>query len=71
MKRMKKNFNVLMSEEAKVFIKSLDPKVQKKVAYNIQKSREVNDKRLLKKLTNEIWEFRTRYGKLQVRLLAF
>lgn len=68
---MRQNFDVLLSDEAKAFIKSLDLKVQKKIAYNIQKSREVNDSRLLKKLTEEIWEFRTRYEKLQIRLLAF
>ncbi len=68
---MKKKFDVLISEEAKNFILSLDIKIQEKIAYNIQKSREVNDSRLLKKLTKEIWEFRTRYGQTQVRLLAF
>lgn len=68
---MGKNFDVLLSDEAKRFIKSLDIKLQKKITYNIQKSREVNDVRILKKLTNEIWEFRTRYDKQQIRLLAF
>ena len=68
---MKKNFDVLLSDEAKTFLKSLDLKVQKKIAYNIQKSREVNDPRILKKLNEEIWEFRTRYQNLQIRLLAF
>jgi len=68
---MSKNFQVLLSEEVKTFIKSLDLKIQKKVAYNIQKAREVNDSKVLKKLTEEIWEFRTRYDKQQIRLLAF
>ena len=68
---MSKNFEVLLSDEAKTFIKSLDIKLQKKVAYNIQKSREVNDTKILKKVTDEIWEFRTRYDKKQIRLLAF
>lgn len=36
-----------------------------------QKSREINDTNILKKLTDEIWEFRTRYDKQQIRLLAF
>ncbi len=49
----------------------MEIKLQKKVAYNIQKSREVNNPKILKKLTEEIWEFRTRYGKQQIRLLAF
>lgn len=68
---MSKNFEVLLSDETKEFIESLDIKLQKKVAYNIQKSREVNDSKILKKLTDEIWEFRTRYDKQQIRLLAF
>lgn len=68
---MGQKFDVLLSKETKEFIKSLDKKLQKKVAYNIQKSREVNDIRILKKLTEEIWEFRTRFDKQQVRLLAF
>lgn len=68
---MNKNFDVLISEEAKSFIKSLDVKIQMKITYNIQKSREVTDNKLLKKLTDEIWEFRTRYDAQQIRLLAF
>lgn len=68
---MSKKFDVLLSVEAKKFIKSLDIKLQKKVAYNIQKSREVNDPKIFKKLTNEIWEFRTRFDKHQIRLFAF
>lgn len=68
---MSRNFDVLLSDEAKAFIKSLDIKLQKKVTYNIQKSREVNDPKILKKLTDEIWEFKTRYDKHQIRLLAF
>ena len=52
---MSKNFQVLLTDEAKSFIQSLDKKLQKKVAYNIQKSREVNDSKVLKKLTGDIW----------------
>jgi phage-related protein len=68
---MNRNFEVLLSVGAKAFIRSLDIKLQKKIVYNIQKSREVNDTKILKKLTNEIWEFRTRFDKQQIRLLAF
>jgi len=60
---MKKKFEVLLSEEAESFIKSLEVKVQKKVAYNIQRARKVNDPRILRKLTSEIWEFRTRFDR--------
>jgi len=68
---MEKNFEVLISAEAKSFIKSLDIKVQKKIAYNIQKAREINDPKLFKKLNGEIWEFRTNFNKQQIRLLGF
>ena len=68
---MQKNFEVFISEEARSFIKSLHIKVQKKVAYNIQKAREVNDPKLFKKLNGDIWEFRTNYDKQQIRLLGF
>ena len=63
---MSKNFDVLLTHEARKFIKSLDIKIQKKVAYNIQKSREINDSKILKKLTDQIWEFRTRFDKQQI-----
>jgi len=68
---MQRKFEVLISKEAKSFIMSLDKKVQKKVAYNIQKAREINDPKLFKKLNKEIWEFRTNYDKKQIRLLGF
>jgi len=68
---MEKNFEVLISAEAKSFIKSLDIKVQKKIVYNIQKARGINDPKLFKKLNGEIWEFRTNFNKQQIRLLGF
>ncbi|WP_439583053.1 type II toxin-antitoxin system RelE/ParE family toxin [Dyadobacter bucti] len=39
--------------------------------YNIRKSQVKTDPELFKKLTNDIWEFRTLYHGLQYRLLAF
>lgn len=68
---MKKKFEVFLSTEAKKFVLSLDIKIQTKIAYNIQKAREVNDQKLLKKLNANIWEFRTKYLQTQIRLLAF
>lgn len=68
---MKKKFDIKLMEEVKIFIQSLDPKMQKKVVFNLQKAREVNDARLFKKLTHEIWEFRIRYENTNIRLLAF
>jgi hypothetical protein len=41
------------------------------VFYNIDIAEQTNDPRLFKKLKSEIWEFRTLYAGLQIRLLAF
>ena len=68
---MKPKFNVIFLEEAKEFIDKLDSKAREKVIYNIHKARLVNDNELFKKLTGEIWEFRTLYSKKKYRLLAF
>jgi len=68
---MHKKFEVLFLEEAIDFIDSLDLKARKKIYFNIDKAKDVNDPKLFKKLTNEIWEFRTKYSGLQYRLLAF
>jgi phage-related protein len=58
-------------EEADEFISQLDDKSIKKVLYNIDLAEQTNDPKLFKKLQNEIWEFRTKFGGLQIRLLAF
>ncbi|MCB0631717.1 MAG: type II toxin-antitoxin system RelE/ParE family toxin [Saprospiraceae bacterium] len=64
-------YNVIFLMEAMEFLEKLDDKTRDKVIYNIDKSRYVNDPKLLKKLEGEIWEFRTRFNKIQIRLLAF
>jgi phage-related protein len=43
----------------------------KKILYNIRKVQTEHDPELFKKLTDEIWEFRTLYQGLQYRLLTF
>jgi phage-related protein len=58
-------------EPAKDFLDNLDYKSREKILFNIWKSRETNDPELFKKLTGEIWEFRTRFKSNQFRLLAF
>lgn len=67
----KAKFDVLYMEEAMSFLESLPDKVKDKIAYNISKSRYFMDKELFKKLTDEIWEFRTIYQGVKYRLLAF
>lgn len=64
-------FETLFLEEANEFISELDSKTIKKVLYNIDLAEQTNDPRLLKKLQHDIWEFRTKYSGLQIRLLAF
>jgi phage-related protein len=64
-------FKVEFLEEAAAFLESLDEKVRDKIIYNITKSRVSNDKELFKKLTDEIWEFRTLFKKTHYRLFAF
>lgn len=64
-------FETRFLEEADKFISTLDFKTARKVFYNIDLAEQTNDPRLFKKLKNDIWEFRTIYSGLQIRLLAF
>lgn len=64
-------FQVDFLDEATEFLDGLNKKARKKVFYNIWKSRITNDKKLFKKLQDEIWEFRTLYSKKHYRLFAF
>ncbi len=54
-------YSVIFLEYAKEFLDKLDAKQREKVLFNIWKSREINDPELFKKLSGEIWEFRTKY----------
>ena len=64
-------FETRFLEEADEFISRLDPKTIRKFFYNIDLAEQTNDPKLFKKLQLDIWEFRTKYGGLQIRLLAF
>ena len=66
-----KYFETRFMEEANKFIAELDPKTIRKIFYNIDLAEQTNDPKLFKKLQNEIWELRTKFGGLQIRLLAF
>ena len=68
---MESKFEVLFLEEARQFLRGLDEKTRTKILYNIDKAKILNDPKLFKKLTSDIWEFRTKYNGLQYRLLAF
>lgn len=64
--------NILLTDEATAFVRSLPEKVQKKITYNIRRVEggEV-DKDLFKKLNDNIWELRSSFNGMCYRLLAF
>ena len=64
-------FQTRFLEEADKFISELDSKTAKKILYNIDLAEQTNDPKLFKKLQNDIWEFRTQFAGIQIRLLAF
>jgi len=68
---VKEKFKVEFLEEAADFLETLDDKAKEKVLYNVWKARITNDKELFKKLSGEIWEFRTLFKKTYYRLFAF
>ena len=68
---MDKLFDIIFLEEAFVFLSELDRKHYEKILYNIRRAQNEQDPELFKKITDEIWEFRTLYQGLQYRLLAF
>ncbi len=68
---MMRYFETKFLEEAEKFISGLDQRMIKKVLYNIDLAEQTNDPKLFKKLQKDIWEFRTKFAGLQVRLLAF
>lgn len=68
---MKQRFTVKLLEEARAFLGKLDKKTRDKIFYNFDRATILNDSKLFKKLTADIWEFRTLYSEKQYRLLAF
>lgn len=64
---------IILSDEAKAFIKQQPFKAQQKIYYNIFKVEGgVMDKEIFKKLENsEIWELRTLFNGICYRLFAF
>jgi phage-related protein len=68
---MDKYFEILFLDEAFEFLSGLERKQYENILYNIRKSQVELDPELFKKLSDDIWEFRTLYQGLQYRLLAF
>jgi len=68
---MEPKFRVEFLDEAVEFMENLTPKVRRKIYYNLKKAQIQNDKTIFKKLSKDIWEFRTLYQKTYYRLFAF
>jgi len=68
---MDKKFEIILLDEVWEFLNELDENSKEKILYNLDKSKIINDPKLFKKLDNDIWEFRTKYSKIQYRLFSF
>ncbi len=53
-------FRTVFYEEVRTFMLSIHPKAVSKILWNIDLAEQTNDPRLFKKLTDDIWEFRTK-----------
>ncbi|MBR6286476.1 MAG: type II toxin-antitoxin system RelE/ParE family toxin [Bacteroidaceae bacterium] len=69
----RKVIQVLLSDEARSFLRLQPLKAQQKIAYNIRKLESgIMEKELFKKLENtDIWELRTLFNGICYRLFAF
>lgn len=68
---LKPKFRVLLYKDAKDFLSRVEPKTRQKILDNMDIARSTLDPKLLKKLTGDVWEFRTLYNSKQYRMLAF
>ena len=68
---MTEKFKVEFLKEVFDFLDGLDEKARKKILFNIDRAKVKTDNTLFKKLTSDIWEFRTLFNKKQYRLFAF
>ncbi|MEL4307595.1 type II toxin-antitoxin system RelE/ParE family toxin [Joostella sp. CR20] len=68
---MTEKFKVEFFKEVFEFLDGIDRKARNKILFNIDRAKVKTDNTLFKKLTSDIWEFRTLYNKKQYRLFAF
>lgn len=68
---MNPKFNIKLLEEVNIFLNGINEKAREKIIYNMRKAQVFNDNELLKKLNNNVWEFRTLHNKTKYRLFAF
>lgn len=66
-----KKFDVVFLDEAREFLLGLDEKSRDKIIFNLDKAKIKADNDLFKKLTENIWEFRTLFNKTHFRIFAF
>lgn len=59
-------FDTIFLDDADEFISQLDAKTIKKILYNIDLAEQTNDPEIFKKLQNDIWEFRTKFARIQI-----
>lgn len=66
-------FELVLTNEARMFLKSLSKEIRGKIGFNIRRVQKgERDVQIFKKLENtEIWEFRTIYNNNSYRLFAF
>jgi phage-related protein len=64
-------FDLVFLDEAILFLDTLQPKTRAKIIYNLWKARVLIDPILFKKVSAEVWEFRTDFANQCIRLLAF
>ncbi len=62
---MERRFDVIFLEQAIDFMSKVGKKAKAKIYYNLYKAELGLDAKLFKKLTDDIWEFRTAYRGLQ------
>ncbi|MEX2567043.1 MAG: type II toxin-antitoxin system RelE/ParE family toxin [Cyclobacteriaceae bacterium] len=68
---MKKRFETRLLEEVFEYVQKQELKVRKKILQNIRRAEQNTDPKFFKKLSSDIWEFRTLYSGNQYRLFAF
>ncbi len=68
---MKRLFKVVFMEDARQFLFQLEDKIRRKVISKIDLATYTRDPSVFKKLQSDIWEFRIRFGRSQIRVLAF
>lgn len=69
--QIRRLFRVDFLDDAVDFLTELEPRAARKIIYNIDKASFTQDPTLLKKLSGNIWEFRTRFSNKHYRMLAF